>query len=34
MRAYEQIRTNLSILSQVREVNVNLIGVGAGLSYE
>ena len=34
MRAYEQIRTNLSILSQVREVNVNLIGVGAGLSYD
>ncbi|MBZ0156985.1 MAG: transketolase [Alphaproteobacteria bacterium] len=34
MRAYEQIRTNLSILSQVREINVNLIGVGAGLSYD
>lgn len=34
MRAYEQIRTNLSILSQIREVNVNLIGVGAGLSYD
>ena len=34
MRAYEQIRTNLSILSQIREVNVNLIGVGSGLSYD
>jgi transketolase len=34
MRAYEQIRTNLSILSQVRPVNLNLIGVGAGLSYD
>jgi transketolase len=34
MRAFEQIRTNLSILSQVRPVNVNLIGVGAGLSYD
>jgi len=34
MRAYEQIRTNLSIMSQVRPVNVNLIGVGAGLSYD
>ncbi|MFC1489374.1 transketolase family protein [Thermodesulfobacteriota bacterium] len=34
MRAYEQIRTNLSILSQVRQINVNLIGVGAGLSYD
>ncbi|MBF0518190.1 MAG: transketolase [Nitrospirae bacterium] len=33
MRAYEQIRTNLSISSQIRPVNVNLIGVGAGLSY-
>jgi transketolase len=34
MRAFEQIRTNLSILSHVRPVNVNLIGVGAGLSYD
>lgn len=34
MRAYEQIRTNLSILSQIRDINVNLIGVGAGLSYD
>ncbi|RJQ27256.1 transketolase [Candidatus Parcubacteria bacterium] len=34
MRAYEQIRTNLSILSQVRPLNVNLVGVGAGLSYD
>ena len=34
MRAYEQIRINLSQLSQTREVNVNLIGVGAGLSYD
>jgi transketolase len=33
MRAYEQIRTNLSIMSQTRELNVNLIAVGAGLSY-
>ena len=33
MRAYEQIRTNLSITSQIKPVNVNLIGVGAGLSY-
>ena len=32
-RCYEQIRVNLSILSQVREMNVNLIGVGAGYSY-
>lgn len=34
MRAYEQIRTNLSLLSHTRRVNVNLIGVGAGLSYD
>ena len=33
MRAYEQIRTNLSITSQIRPINVNLIGIGAGLSY-
>src|SRR4030043_1505192 len=31
MRAYEQIR-NLSLLSQIKEVNLNLIGVGIGLS--
>jgi len=34
MRAYEQIRQNLSISSQIKPVNVNLIGVGAGLSYD
>lgn len=34
MRAYEQIRNNLSLLSHVHEVNVNLVGVGAGLSYD
>jgi len=34
MRAYEQIKINLSLLSHTREVNVNLIGVGAGLSYD
>lgn len=33
MRAYEQIRTNLALHSKTRELNVNLIGVGAGLSY-
>jgi transketolase len=32
-RCYEQIRVNLSILSQVRKMNVNLIGVGCGYSY-
>ena len=36
MRAYEQIRNNLSLLSQIKgmNLNVNLIGVGAGLSYD
>ncbi|BEV73299.1 MULTISPECIES: transketolase family protein [unclassified Paludibacterium] len=33
MRCYEQIRVNLALLSQVRPMNVNLIGVGAGYSY-
>jgi len=34
MRAYEQIRVNLSLQSQLKPINVNLIGVGAGLSYD
>ncbi len=34
MRAYEQIRVNLSLSSQIKEINVNLIGVGAGVSYD
>ncbi len=34
MRAYEQIRVNLSLLAQVKTININLIGVGAGLSYD
>lgn len=33
MRCYEQIRVNLALLSEVRAMNVNLIGVGAGYSY-
>ncbi len=33
MRCYEQIRVNLALLSTVRAMNVNLIGVGAGYSY-
>jgi transketolase len=34
LRAYEQIRVNLALSSQVRDLNVNIIGVGAGVSYE
>lgn len=34
MRCYEQIRTNLSMAAQQRPLNVNIVGVGAGLSYD
>ncbi|WP_127717824.1 transketolase family protein [Halobacteriovorax sp. HLS] len=33
MRCYEQIRVGVSVLSQVRPMNINIIGVGAGVSY-
>lgn len=33
MRAYEQNRVNLSMLSQTKDLNINLLSVGAGLSY-
>jgi transketolase len=33
MRCLEQIRVNLCLLSQVRDMSVTLIGVGAGYSY-
>lgn len=33
MRAFEQIRNNLALQAQLKKINVNLIGVGAGLSY-
>lgn len=33
MRCFEQIRVNLALLSEVRPINVNLVGVGAGYSY-
>jgi transketolase len=33
MRCYEQLRVSLALLSKVRPMNVNLIGVGAGYSY-
>lgn len=33
MRCYEQIRVSLALLSEVRPMNVSLIGVGAGFSY-
>ncbi len=33
MRAYEQIR-NVSLLAQLKELNINLVGVGIGLSYD
>ncbi len=33
-RAFEQVKINLSLHSQIRDVNVNMVGVGAGLSYD
>jgi transketolase len=33
MRCCEQVRVNLALLSEVRTLNVNLVGVGAGYSY-
>jgi len=33
MRCFEQIRVNVSVLSHVRPMNINFIGVGAGVSY-
>ncbi|MCL4757178.1 MAG: hypothetical protein KJZ96_02420 [Rhodocyclaceae bacterium] len=33
MRCFEQIRVSLALLSTVRPMNVNLVGVGAGFSY-
>jgi transketolase len=34
MRAYEQIRVSLSLLAHARNLNVNLLGVGAGFGYD
>lgn len=34
MRPFEQIRVNLALFSQLRHLNINIVGVGAGLSYD
>ncbi len=34
LRPFEQIRVNLALSSQVRTLNVNIMGVGAGVSYD
>lgn len=34
MRAFEQIRTDLSLHAPFKKLNVNLISVGAGMSYD
>lgn len=34
MRPYEQLRVQLSLLAQTRDINVNLVSVGAGMSYD
>jgi transketolase len=33
MRAYEQVRVNLAVSSQIRPVNVTMLGLGGGVSY-
>lgn len=33
MRCYEQIRVNLALLSEIRSMNITLIGIGIGYSY-
>jgi transketolase len=33
LRAYEQIRVNLAMSSQIRPMNVNIVSLGTGLSY-
>jgi transketolase len=33
MRCYEQIRVNIAILSSIKELNINLIGVSVGVGY-
>ncbi len=34
MRAYEQLRTSVSLMSQIKDININFISVGSGLSYD
>ena len=34
MRAYEQVRVNLAVSSQIRPVNVTMLGLGGGVSYQ
>lgn len=34
MRSFEQIRLNLSIMSHLRKINVNILSIGAGFSYD
>jgi len=34
MRCFEQIRVDLALHAQLRDINVNLVSVGAGMSYD
>ena len=34
MRCFEQLRTCISVFGRYRPLNINLIGVGAGVSYD
>ena len=33
MRSFEQVRTNISLTAQLKKINVNMLSVGAGVSY-
>lgn len=34
MRCFEQVRTNIAMHAQLKQINVNMVGVGAGVSYD
>jgi len=34
MRSFEQIRVNVAMTSQLQPMNLNIVGVGAGMSYD
>ena len=33
LRAFEQIRINIALMNEFKDLNINLIGVGSGISY-
>ena len=34
LRAYEQIRNNMALMAPIKPLNINLLGVGSGVSYD